>query len=299
MNKAPEQGSYLMPEGVEEKATTLEYWPGISLPGSRRLAQFLFLAFTAGAVFFSFPFIKGIRSAGLEMNPFLQGLIFFLTAAQICHGSLSLGIPNALRLFFISFLVSFTAEWIGMHWQGMFGSLYLYDPALVPRLTEKVPVGIPLVWFWLAYTAVVFLRPLPIRGKRSIFRRQWLLKTSLGALYITAMDFIIEPLGVSTGAWVWKEPGGYFGTPLWNFAGWFICGFVICGCYLPLEKALPAQEKKEGFSPDGLFASVSIFFSLVCSTACLVRLGTMIPALLALSIMAPYWIYWAASLRKS
>ena len=299
MSKAPEQESYLMPDGVEEKVATMESCPGISLQGSRRIAQLLFLAFMVGTVVFCLPFIKGIHFAGLEMNPFLQGLIFFLTAAQICHGYLSGSISNAWGLFFISFLVSFSAEWIGMHWKGLFGSLHRYDSALIPRLTEQVPVCIPLVWFWLANTAMVFLRPLLIRWKGSRSRRRWLPMAVLGAFYITAMDFIIEPLGVSSGAWVWKEPGGYFGTPIWNFAGWFMVGFVICGSYLHWERPAPDQQKREIILSDGIFALVSIFLSLVCSAACLVRLKTFLPAGLALSIMVPYWIYWAVSLRKS
>lgn len=41
-------------------------------------------------------------------------------------------------------------------------------------------------------------------------------------------DLCIDPAQSTIGgAWIWRDGGGYFGVPLVNFLGWYLCVFTI------------------------------------------------------------------------
>jgi putative membrane protein len=41
-------------------------------------------------------------------------------------------------------------------------------------------------------------------------------------------DLCIDPASSTiSGAWIWRDGGGYFGVPLVNFLGWYLCVFTI------------------------------------------------------------------------
>jgi putative membrane protein len=50
----------------------------------------------------------------------------------------------------------------------------------------------------------------------------------LASFVMVMWDLCIDP-GSSTilGAWTWRDGGGYFGVPLSNFLGWYLCVFTI------------------------------------------------------------------------
>jgi uncharacterized membrane protein len=232
------------------------------------------------------------------MNLYLQLLVSLLTIALFFHACLRISLSNALRLFLISLLFSFFAENLGMRWDGLAGSRYGYNPALHPTLPGGVPVFIVLTWFILSYNALVFLHSISIRLKDSFSIHRLLLKGSLCALYITATDFFLDPLGTSFGVWAWFEPGGYYGTPWHNFGGWFVLGFFISVVYLWWEKPLPNDRMQNRLIGDGIVAMASIFLTMICLAACFIRLGHGWPVVLSLLVKGPVWFYWAISLKK-
>ncbi|MEZ4635217.1 MAG: carotenoid biosynthesis protein [Caldilineaceae bacterium] len=46
-------------------------------------------------------------------------------------------------------------------------------------------------------------------------------------LAITAWDLFLDPQMVAWQLWVWETPGGYFGIPWVNYAGWLLTGVLI------------------------------------------------------------------------
>jgi uncharacterized membrane protein len=270
-----------------------------ALKRSRQFEVFCFFAFSVAVFAFCITFLKPISFSWSEMNSQLQALVFLLAAAIFSHASLSMLVSNALRLFCISFLFSYFAEYAGMRWSGLFGNLYSYDPALSPVLPGGVPVIVVLMWFILAYTALKFLQPIAIkpRGSRSLLRL--LFKGGLCALYIMGTDFLIDPLGTYSGLWFWHEQGGYFGTPWGNFGGWFLVGLVICCLYLLVEKPLSPDRFTNSYFLDLIFVLVSIFLTILCFIACLIHLGSGWPVALFLAVIGPFWIFWLVSNRRT
>jgi uncharacterized membrane protein len=267
----------------------------------KRFAHFrqsLFWIPLAASIIFSLFFLRGMHVAWLQKNPYLQGMVFSLTVATMVHACFSIGIGNALMLFGISFIVSYAAESTGIRWSWPFGSGYHYNPCMVPRLPGEVPLCIPLIWFSLIYTAVVFLRPIPIRRKGILSLRRVFVKAALCGLVITALDFVIDPLGVLFEGWSWHEPGGFFNVPIRNFGGWFLVGLTICSVYIPLEK----YSARDGFQgkvmQDLPFVAVSVALTVFCFVGCAVWVGSILPPVLSLAVMGPCWLHWAVSARK-
>jgi putative membrane protein len=65
---------------------------------------------------------------------------------------------------------------------------------------------------------------------------QMQVKPVLSALWMTAIDVVIEPLASNDLAyWQWRDGGTYFGVPVINFAGWFAVSLILF--YIPREPA--------------------------------------------------------------
>jgi uncharacterized membrane protein len=257
-----------------------------------RLRQVLFWIIVTASVIFSLLFLKRMHAAWPDKNPYLQGMVFSLAAATMVHACSSYKIGNAILLFSISFIVSYAAESLGIRWSWLFGSRYHYNPDMIPRLPGGVPLCIPLIWFSLVYTAVVFLRPIPVRRKGLLSLGRTLMKAALCALFIAATDFVIDPLGVFFKGWFWHESGLFFGVPIRNFAGWFLVGLIIYAIYIPIEKS---SVKDERIMLDLQFAAVSVVLTLFCFVGASIWVGSILPAILSFTIMGPCWAYWAVS----
>jgi len=208
--------------------------------GKPLIGQFIFATLAIIAPALCVPFLRQTHYFWAEMNFTLQWLVLLFTAAVFCHACLSVSFSNALRLFGFSVFVSYAAESMGIH-LGLFGSPYSYHPALLPRLPGGVPCFILLIWFDLAYMALGFVHSIS-NGKGALSLGRLLVKSALCGFYIMGSDLVLDPLGTSSGMWVWSEPGGYFGTPLSNFAVWFLVGAVMCGSYLLTERPAPGNR---------------------------------------------------------
>ena len=213
--------------------------------GKPLIGQFIFATLAIIAPALCVPFLRQTHYFWAETTLTLQGLVLLFTAAVFCHACLSVSFSNALRLFGFSVFVSYAAESMGTHW-GLFGSPYSYDPALLPRLPGGVPCFIPphLVRSGLHGARV---RAFHLNGpKGALSLGRLLVKSALCGFYIMGSDLVLDPLGTSSGMWVWSEPGGYFGTPLSNFAVWFLVGAVMCGGYLSPRDPRPRTASTTG-----------------------------------------------------
>lgn len=262
-------------------------------------ARTLFVALVTLVVIFSIPFFRSSNSSWAAMNPYLQGMTLSLAAALLCQAYFSFRLGNALMLLMVSFTISLAAESMGIRWAWPFGSQYHYNSAIGPTLPGGVPLCIPVTWFMLAYTAIAFLGPFSVRPGGLLSYRRVLLKAALCALFITAADFVIDPLAVRYEAWSWHQPGGYFDVPYGNYAGWFFVAFLICGVTILLEKPRHVYRYRDHISQDVPFAVTSISLTSICLEESVIRTGSALPVALALTVMAPCWLYWLASLIQS
>lgn len=110
-----------------------------------------------------------------------------------------------------AFWIGFGAELIGIHTGYLFGD-YVYGPTLGPMLWE-VPIIIGVNWFILAYlTGSVF---------RNVENDYY--AALLGAVAMTCLDYIMEPVAVALDFWYWK----FDVIPVGNYIGWFGVAFLI------------------------------------------------------------------------
>lgn len=106
--------------------------------------------------------------------------------------------------------------------------IYHYTPALQPQL-GGVPVVIPLAWFMMLLPAWAVADAI-LDGHRSRGGATWrfrLLHAGLAGLAFTAWDLYLDPQMVARELWVWDSPGGYFGIPWTNFAGWWVAAALL------------------------------------------------------------------------
>ena len=259
-------------------------WCGLALAAIAALA--------AARVDWGIPFLAGPDYPWTVMNGWLLAIAATASLAAFAHACYNLSVRDGLLMLALGVGVSLAAEYAGLRWRLPFGYRYIYNPALQPLLLGQVPAAVPPLWFVIGYAPVVFLRRFSVRLRGHLEIRRVLLKTGLCALFLTATDLFLDPLGVSSGAWTWPEGGPYFGVPLLNFAGWFVVGVAIYLPYFLLAGADVASRRPVAARPDADFAAIFIGVTVLCFLACRVRLGTWVPTLLAGAIIVPCWGYW-------
>jgi uncharacterized membrane protein len=149
--------------------------------------------------------------------------IFLGTAAMLAFGLWQLGVRRTLIFFFAATLLSAAAELTGTKTGWPFGG-YEYTNFLGPKLLGRVPVAVPLSWFYMGFASLILANAI-VRGRLwwSIVLGTWLLVT---------WDLVLDPSMAAPTLqyihfWVWHETGPYFGMPLRNLVGWFGTGFVF------------------------------------------------------------------------
>ena len=158
---------------------------------------------------------------------------------------LVLSFQFSMRLFFdliIVGIIGFSAELIGVHTHYLFGN-YAYGANLGWKLGE-VPVIIAVNWSMLSFAAIacVFHLSLP----------DWA-KAFLSALLMTGLDFLIEPVAVSSDFWSWENGV----IPLFNYVCWFLIALPL-HFYL-IKRKTPEQNPVS----IGLFLVLIVFFGVL------------------------------------
>ncbi len=164
--------------------------------------------------------------------------------------------------------IGFASEIAGVAFGLPYGQ-YEYTPVLGPAW-----LGVPLVLTcaWLVLAAHV-------RGAMQAWRVSPWAQPFVGALWMTALDLVIDPLAAGPlDYWRWSAGGVYFGIPASNFAGWFVVSLAIFA-------ATPSSWKPSR-PLVWLGASVMIFFALLALLMGFAWLGLLGLALTALGLGA-------------
>ena len=95
----------------------------------------------------------------------------------------------------------------------------------------------------------------------------------LGALIITFMDVIIDPVATLGSKWFLGEihrythPGYYFGIPLTNYLGWFFTSFLILFLFQRVDSFLSAKDffsgKRNSLYPHKLLLLTLLYLGVV------------------------------------
>lgn len=152
--------------------------------------------------------IPQLEDLFIRLVPFHLLLMLFLLILTASDNSPELKI-FALIVYCLGFLI----ELIGVNTGLIFGG-YTYGNALGIKLWAT-PLMIGVNWMILVYSAGVFLEQFKLKSS--------VLFSASGALTLTAIDFLIEPVAVRFDYWSWNE-----GTiPVQNYIGWYLFSFLL------------------------------------------------------------------------
>jgi uncharacterized membrane protein len=128
-----------------------------------------------------------------------------------------------LPAFVAVYVLSLGSELMGTRYGIPFGG-YEYTALMEPMWFDRVPVVIPLSWFYMALPAYgMALAVLP--GRERLVAR--LITASLA---LVAWDLALDPaMSFASPYWVWESMGPYYGMPWVNLAGWFATGLLLMG----------------------------------------------------------------------
>lgn len=141
-----------------------------------------------------------------------------------------------------AFWIGFGSELIGIHTGYLYGD-YVYGASLGPKLWN-VPLVIGVNWFVLVYlTGAVFHKSIP-NDYYAAF---------LGAVSMTALDYVMEPVAVALDFWSWK----FDIIPGENYLGWMGVSFLIHLIYRKIK------FEKENQLAAFLLVALIVFFGIL------------------------------------
>ncbi len=115
--------------------------------------------------------------------------------------------------------ISLLSELAGTRYGVPFGA-YRYSELLEPMWQGRVPVAIPLSWFYMGVASYALARAaVPDRP---------LARVPLTAAVLAAWDLALDPaMSRVTAFWAWEEAGPYYGMPPANLPGWYLTGLAL------------------------------------------------------------------------
>jgi putative membrane protein len=140
----------------------------------------------------------------------------------------------------VVFLAGYLIEVIGVHTGQIFG-YYSYGGTLGKKLFS-VPLIIGVNWFIVVFSLGGTLR--------SIFKRNKVIRTIVGAVILVGLDFLIEPVAIEYDYWSWQNNT----VPQQNYMGWFLFSLAMMAFYNYFD------FKKTNLVSKTLFLSQLLFF---------------------------------------
>jgi uncharacterized membrane protein len=142
------------------------------------------------------------------------------------HGTQRLGWRKFGMIFAITCVVSWCYESLSIATGFPFGN-YVYTAELGLKL-GTVPLMIMPDYFGVCYLAWVIAHVLLDKLDRQIDSRSLFAVPVISAFIMVMWDLSIDPASSTVKhEWIWQEGGSYFGVPISNFLGWFLCVYTV------------------------------------------------------------------------
>jgi putative membrane protein len=212
----------------------------------------LYAAFAAAK-----PILLGTR--WFEIVPATAILVPVLFVAL--HGPREIGWKLLGLFFLIAFGVSWSYETASILTGFPFGD-YHYTEKLGPKLGD-VPLLIMPAYFGVCYISWIIAKLLLTAGSE---RDVGILPRVLVASFVMVMwDLAMDPSRATVAkVWIWHEGGSYFGVPLQNFAGWYLCVATILLIYGLIERQVgtvrPSPDRTAYAQALALYAGIFLEF---------------------------------------
>jgi uncharacterized membrane protein len=120
--------------------------------------------------------------------------------------------------FALMYAISLASELAGTTWGIPFGT-YRYSDLLAPMWLDRVPVVIPMSWFFMAVPSYALAAAAGLRPA---------LRIAAASLVLLGWDLALDPaMSYATRYWLWGESGPYYGMPWLNLFGWYVTGVAL------------------------------------------------------------------------
>lgn len=142
-----------------------------------------------------------------------------------------------------AYTAGFVIELLGVNTGAIFGN-YSYGTTLGPKFAD-IPLLIGVNWILVIYSTGVFMKEFKIKNH--------IIRAVVGALFITTLDVLIEPVAIKFDYWSWEN----FEVPFQNYVGWFIFSYTMLRFFFLMK------FHKTNFAAVTLFVVQFIFFFLL------------------------------------
>jgi putative membrane protein len=185
--------------------------------GAGRAIAALVITYCVGVVGMLLPHYRG---AFALLTPVQLLLTLVLMLAY--HPGIS---RRVVAVWALVFSLGFAVEVLGVNTGWPFGR-YQYGSVLGLALW-RTPLLIGVNWLLLVYaSSAVALQALPAAWRNATA------VATLVAVFMAALDALIEPVAVALGFWHWYgQP-----VPVQNYAAWFVCAWVLAALHQWLTK---------------------------------------------------------------
>jgi len=147
-------------------------------------------------------------------------------AFALIHGAISYRIRTILVFVALCLIVGNVLENLGVLVGFPYGDYYFTD-LMGPKLFE-VPIFLGLAYVGMSYLSWTLARLIlgdiakPRTGSRVVTL------PLIAGFIMVAWDLSQDPVWATIlHLWIWRRGGPYFGVPLSNFLGWFLCVYII------------------------------------------------------------------------
>jgi uncharacterized membrane protein len=207
----------------------------------------------------------------------------------------TLGLRNWLGFMLPAVLLSASSELLGTSTGFPFGH-YGYLSGLGYKIAGLVPFTIPLSWFYLGFSTYVLARA----GLEAKGIQGWVKQVSaigLGALMLTAWDFVLDPAMSQTAYpfWEFQDAGEFFGMPYRNLTGWLGTGAVfMAAAALFWRNTYPQLTRSQLWIPLVIYLANFAFGAVITVTSLDVRYWIPTCISIALGVVPAIALWWMA-----
>jgi len=177
-------------------------------------------------IYCTFAILKNIFNVSFISKTWALDVVLVLGIISIYHSLLWYGKKSTFVFFLITSLVAWSFETLSIHTSFPFGKYYYTD--LLPGKLGDVPILIMPAYFSVGYLSWVISHVICNRQNSNYSKYDFVLIPAIAAFIMAAWDLTFDPLSSTvTDIWRWQNGGSYFGVPLQNFFGWYLCVFII------------------------------------------------------------------------
>lgn len=189
---------------------------------SKSAKAWIYISTILTVIYITHSFFRGFLS--YPYSSIITPLI--LTPFAFIHGSIFYGFKKMVIFFFIITLVSWGYENISIITGFPFG-YYQYSNQLGIKIWH-VPVAIMPTYFSFGYLSWSITHSLLRKSNSKTTKLDIFQIPALAAFIMTAWDLTMDPINSTIHKlWTWRSGGEYFGVPLQNFLGWYICVYTF------------------------------------------------------------------------